>query len=95
MTDKSSVKRVQVTIHGDVQGVGYRYTAIEIARDLGLTGWTKNDPDGSVEIIAEGEKENLQNLITWAKKGPPLARIDRIEEEWQEATGEFDEFDVK
>ena len=88
------MERVRLVISGDVHGVGFRFTAIEIGRDLGLTGWVCNKPDGSVEIIAEGEKDKLDNLVIWAKKGPALARVDNMKVEWQKATGEFKYFEV-
>lgn len=91
----SSLQRVHIVVSGDVQGVGYRFNVIEVARDLGLTGWVKNNPDGRVEIVAEGSKEKLGNLISWAKKGPALARIDDVALKWQEATNEFAEFEVR
>jgi acylphosphatase len=89
------MERVHLIVLGDVHGVGYRFTVIEVARDLGLVGWVKNKPDGSVEIVAEGPREKLENLITWAKKGPPLARVDNVKINWQQAGGEFNRFDVK
>jgi len=88
-------EKVHLIIKGDVQGVGFRFRAIEIARDLGLTGWVKNNPDDSVEIVAEGEKDALQNLITWSKKGPPVAKVSNLQITWQKATGEFEAFTVK
>ena len=78
-----------------MQGVGFRFRAIEVARDLGLAGWVRNNPDGRVEIVAEGEKDILQNLITWSKKGPPAAVVEKALVTWQKATGEFEAFTVK
>jgi acylphosphatase len=89
------MERVHLVISGDVQAVGFRFTAIEVARDLGLVGWVRNNPDGTVEIAAEGPKEKLENLLTWAKKGPTLARVDDVKLEWGKATGEFEDFDVR
>jgi len=89
------MERLHLKVFGDVQAVGFRYSTIEIARDLGLTGWVRNNPDGSVQIVAEGEREKLENLSSWASKGPPLAKIDRVEKEWKEVTGEFSTFEVK
>lgn len=88
------MKRVLLLISGDVTGVGFRFSTIQIARELGLTGWVRNTEDGKVEIIAEGEKEKLENLVMWARKGPPLAQVEKVNVEWQEATGEFRDFDV-
>ena len=89
------MRRVNIRITGDVQAVGFRYTAIEVARDLGLTGWVKNNPDDSVQIVAEGEKESLENLITWTKQGPSVARVERIETIWEKASGEFSSFEAR
>jgi len=89
------MERIHLIISGDVQGVGFRFTAIEVARDLGLTGWVRNNPDGTVEMIAEGEKEKLENLLTWAKKGPMLARAAEVKVEWGKATGEFSGFEAR
>jgi acylphosphatase len=88
------MERVNVRVFGDVHYVGFRFSTIEVARDLGLTGWVKNESDGSVQIMAEGEKEKLENLVTWAKKGPMLAKVKKIETSWGSSTGEFSSFDV-
>ena len=88
------MERVSVRVFGDVHYVGFRFSTIEVARDLGLTGWVKNEPGGSVQIVVEGEKEKLENLVTWAKKGPTLARVEKIDVRWEKATGEFSSFDV-
>ena len=95
MSSSTSIHRVRITVFGDVQAVGFRFSCIEVARDLGLTGWVRNNPDGSVEVVAEGEREKLENLSSWASKGPPLSKIGRVEKKWQEATGEFSAFEVK
>ena len=86
------MQRVKIIIFGDVHGVGFRFSAIQLARDLELNGWVRNNSDGSVEIVAEGEKEKLKNLITWAKKGPPLSEVEKIDVSWSNATGEFSGF---
>jgi acylphosphatase len=88
------MKRVRLIIFGDVQAVGFRFSAIEVARDLGLTGWVRNNPNGTVEIVAEASRDWLENFITWAKKGPPLAKVTDVEIDWEQATGEFSEFTV-
>ena len=94
-----NIKRLHLLISGDVTGVGFRLSAVYIARDLGLTGWVRNTPAGGVEIIAEGPEEKLENFVTWAHKGPPIARVDRVKVEWQDsppAGGEkFTGFEVR
>jgi len=59
-----------------------------------LVGWVKNTPDGKVEIVAEGDKEKLEELIAWCKKGPLFAKVENVEVEWQESTGEFSSFEI-
>jgi len=88
------MKRVDVRVFGEVHYVGFRFSTIEVARDLGLTGWVKNEPDGTVRIVAEGEKEKLENLVTWTKQGPSLAKVEKVETSWENAAGEFSSFDV-
>ena len=87
--------RVKIVVNGDVQGVFFRYSAKRKAEELSITGFVKNLFDGKVEIVAEGDKENLQKLIAWAQVGPPSARVTSCETEWHDATGEFREFFVE
>ncbi|HEY1267823.1 MAG TPA: acylphosphatase [Candidatus Binatia bacterium] len=84
--------RVHLRIHGQVQGVFFRASTEAEARRLGLTGWVRNRPDGSVEVIAEGPKAKLEDLVAWCRRGPPRAQVDRVEVEWGEAAGEFSGF---
>ena len=69
---------VSITISGKVQGVWYRQSAKEQAQQLGITGQVRNEPDGSVYIIATGTKEKMDQFINWCKKGPPKARVTNI-----------------
>jgi acylphosphatase len=87
--------RVHVRVYGRVQGVFFRAFIKSVAEELGITGWVRNVEDGSVEIVAEGEEESLQKLIAEARKGPPLAFVERIEVEWDEYRGEFTNFQIK
>ena len=89
------LKRVHILISGDVQGIGFRFSTIQVARDLKLTGWVRNNPESTVEIIAEGEEESLENLIAWAKEGPKPAKVANVKIDWQKPTGDFDSFDVR
>ncbi len=66
-------------VYGRVQGVGYRYFVKNNALDLNLTGYTRNLIDGSVEVLAQGREDNLQKLIQFLKKGPFLAKVERLE----------------
>src|SRR5829696_7490436 len=69
------MKTVRLVIKGKVQGVFYRATSREKAIELGIKGWVKNTQDGNVEILASGEKENLEKFIDWCRKGPPNALV--------------------
>jgi acylphosphatase len=87
-------KRVQVLIRGRVQGVYFRAAAQREARRLGLTGWVRNRPDGSVEFLVEGEEEAIREMTGWANHGPSAARVDSVDVRWRGYTGEFPEFSI-
>jgi acylphosphatase len=87
--------KVQIFVSGRVQGVFFRDTARRKAKKLKLNGWVRNLSNGSVEILAEGEKEKLEELIRWAKKGPILARVDKIKTNWSDFSGRFKKFEIK
>jgi acylphosphatase len=87
--------RLHARVYGRVQGVNFRYYTQKEARALGLTGWVANRFDGSVGVVAEGEKAALQKLLAFLHRGPPSARVDRVQTEWAEATGEFSRFHVR
>ena len=87
--------RVHILVSGLVQGVFFRSETKVRAEEFGLFGWVRNLEDGRVEIVAEGEKEKLEKLISWAKKGPDSARVDNLEIDWQEYQGEFSQFDIR
>lgn len=83
---------IKITVFGKVQGVFYRATTKSVADDLQLTGWVKNESDGTVLIVAQGERIN--ELIEWTKKGPQFARVDR--QEVKEVSDEaFDSFEIR
>lgn len=87
--------RVRLIISGRVQGVGFRFSAYDEAKDLGLIGWVRNMPSGEVEIVAEGRRENLKMLVAWAYQGPPSAHVTEVREEWGDFTGELGEFRIR
>ena len=92
---KEETRRIRLIIRGRVQGVWYRGSVREIARELGLTGWVRNLIDGSVELVAEGESPALEALKAWCKEGPPLARVHEIFEEEMTPCGEPAWFEVR
>jgi acylphosphatase len=89
------MERVHVVIKGTVQGVGFRYSTQVEASQLDLTGYVRNLPDGTVEIIAEGPSQALNRLIDWTKQGPPSADVKRVEVSHLTASGEFSSFQVR
>jgi len=87
-------ERLHGVIKGDVQGVGFRFFMIRRAQALGLTGWVKNRDDGVVEFVAEGRRQDLQQLEQAARDGPQMARVTAVEVNWSEATGNLSRFDI-
>jgi acylphosphatase len=77
-----------------VQGVGFRYFVTRHAQARGLRGWVRNRPDGGVELVAEGERSNLDELLTAARQGPRHARVDSVDAEWSAALGGLEPFDL-
>lgn len=90
---KKSAVRVHIT--GLVQGVFFRAATKETADKLGLKGWVRNLPDGSVEAVFEGDHNNVKKAALWCKAGPPSARVSDVDEKWTEYAGEFDEFKIR
>ena len=87
--------QAHVMVYGLVQGVFFRASTVKKAQELGLTGCVRNGKDGkSVEIIAQGSKEQLEKLILWAKKGPQGAKVECVEVKWEENKEEFADFIV-
>lgn len=89
------MKRLEARIHGHVQGVFFRDTTQRQANQLGISGWVRNEWDGTVQVVAEGTEENLNKLLQFLHRGPKSARVERVETGWEEATGEFDAFSVR
>jgi acylphosphatase len=88
------VKHFSIRVSGKVQGVFFRASTEEKARELSIKGFVKNESDGSVFIEAEGEEENLKLFIGWCKQGPPLARVSRCDIEPGQVKG-FSDFVTK
>ena len=88
------MKRLEMQVLGRVQGVAFRWSTQRQAAAFDLTGWVRNLADGSVRIVAEGDADRLQLLLTWAKHGPDHARVDRVEADWSQAVGSFTNFEI-
>lgn len=87
-------KRIHLLVRGRVQGVYFRASTQREARRLGLTGWVKNRKDGAVELVAEGEEDQVKDLLAWAQTGPATARVDKVETRWRSYTGEYPDFRI-
>ncbi|KSW12094.1 acylphosphatase [Pyrodictium occultum] len=87
--------RAYLRIYGRVQGVFFRATMREVARRLGVTGWVRNMPDGSVEAVVEGPREAVEEVIRWAHRGPPAARVERVVVVWEPYRGEYRDFTIR
>jgi acylphosphatase len=93
--DTETTERLSARITGRVQGVGFRNFTLLRARDLGLTGWVRNEPDGSVRLEAEGDPDALDDLEAALQNGPRMARVKAVDAERTDATGEFATFRVR
>ncbi len=87
--------RLHAWIYGFVQGVSFRYYTIRQAQSLDLVGWVRNRFDGSVEVVAEGPRDAVDNLLSWLHRGPPAAEVDRVDVHWEQPTGESSRFEVR
>jgi acylphosphatase len=91
----SEKMRCHALVSGRVQGVFFRQNTRERARALGLKGWVRNTEDGKVEAVFEGEREKIEKILEWMRKGPPFARVDGLKIEWEDFKGEFDDFEIR
>ena len=73
------MRTVRVRIAGRVQGVFFRASCADLARDLGLAGWVRNRPDGDLEAVFQGPDEAVDRMLDWCRTGPPSARVDTVE----------------
>ena len=87
-------KRVRLIIEGRVQGVWFRDSTRRQAVRLGVSGWVRNRPDGTVEVLAKGPEDQVQKLVAWCHHGPTAARVSHVHEYPDEGVGEFDAFDI-
>lgn len=69
----------RIIVHGRVQGVGFRFFVVGVAEDLGVAGWVRNRRDGTVEALLQGEEDAVERAIAWARRGPPAARVERVD----------------
>ena len=87
--------RAHIFVKGRVQGVFFRANTCNKAQELGITGWVRNLPNGQVEAIFEGEKQKVEEIIGWAKRGSSITRVEGIEVEFEKYKGEFNDFEIR
>ena len=87
-------KRVRLIIHGKVQGVFFRASTQNKAKELGLSGFVRNREDGTVEIVAEGYEDQLSELVNWCRTGPDMAIVDSVQSDWRPYEAQFVDFRV-
>jgi acylphosphatase len=87
--------RVAVRVSGMVQGVGFRYFTRRTARNLDLTGWVKNLPDGTVAAVFEGPRTDVETAVEALRQGPAGSRVEQLEVDRQVYRGEFEGFEVR
>ncbi len=87
--------RLQAAVQGRVQGVSFRYYTQRRATELGLVGYVRNTWDGSVEVVAEGQRSDLDKLLAILRVGPRAAVVTRVDVQWAAATNAFDRFEVR
>jgi acylphosphatase len=87
-------KQLYVVMRGRVQGVFFRGQTKERAKELGITGWIRNNPDGTVEAMFEGEELVLERMLMWCRKGPDLAEVAQVQAKYLPNRNEFRDFKI-
>ena len=85
---------IQAVISGKVQGVGYRDFVTEYAKEYGVVGWIRNNADGTVSLLAQGEPDTLKEMVAHLNTGPSLARVESVSVDWKTPKKQFDDFEV-
>ena len=93
-TQNNDTAAYSITVHGRVQGVGFRYTAQAAAKRIGVTGWVKNEWDGSVALYCEGPREKVERFVQWCRQGPPSALVTDIDLHEKQPAGRHRSFSI-
>ena len=86
--------RAHVIVSGRVQGVFFRMETKRAAEQRDVSGWVRNQTDGTVEAVFEGDRERVVSMIEWCKKGPPISRVKSVNVSWETYSGEFERFSI-
>jgi acylphosphatase len=90
---KEGIETIRASIRGNVQGVGFRAAAVREAHLLGVTGWIRNNQDGSVEALMQGSQDPIDRMLSWLHIGPPGAKVRDVEHVKEQADRYFDRFE--
>jgi acylphosphatase len=92
---RGETARLEASIRGRVHGVGFRYFVVSRAERLGLTGWVSNEQDGSLRVVAEGPRADLEVLLDALREGPASAIVEYVAEDWLPYTGHWGTFGIR
>ena len=92
--DKESIS-VRLIVRGKVQGVYFRFNMQQVAMKNSVVGWVRNLPDGNVEALLEGNKEDVNQVVQWSKIGPENARVDEVKMDYGQYTGKYKDFIIR
>ena len=92
--DKESIS-VRLIVRGKVQGVYFRFNMRQVAMKNSVVGWVRNLPDGNVEALLEGNKEDVNQVVQWSKIGPENARVDEVKMDYGQYTGKYKDFIIR
>lgn len=95
MTSSREHLRAHVIVHGLVQGVWFRASTKDEADRLGVSGWVRNQQDGSVEAVFEGDKKQVEEIVGWCHRGPSGAKVSKVEIAWEPYGNELSRFDIR
>jgi acylphosphatase len=95
MTAPGAVARLEASVRGRVQGVGFRYFITIRATRMGLTGFVANEQDGSLRVVAEGPRSDLEDLLEALREGPASSIVERVNEDWLPYTGHWASFGIE
>jgi acylphosphatase len=93
--ETNDIQELHAYVHGWVQGIGYRYFVVNTALALGLRGYTRNQSDGSVEVLAQGTRSALERLLTMLQQGPSAAEVSEVRIQWGQPTEHLSGFHVR
>lgn len=94
-TNSNDIQELHAYVRGQVQGVGFRYFVVEKAHSLGLHGYARNESDGSVEVLAQGPRPALEQLLALLRRGPSAAHVSEVRTTWREPTEHISGFHVR